>query len=60
MALIGVGKKNNFGHPSKTILERLKQRNIKIYRTDQMGEIRIEVRRNMHKFSIFTNTRIKT
>lgn len=45
IALIGVGKKNNFGHPSDEVIERLEKRNIKIYRTDQMGEISIIINR---------------
>lgn len=45
IALIGVGKKNNFGHPSEKVVERIEKRNVKIYRTDQMGEISIIVNR---------------
>lgn len=37
-AIISVGK-NNFGHPSKEVLEKLKKRNIKIRRTDESGDI---------------------
>ncbi len=43
IALIGVGEKNNFGHPSSEVINRLKSFNIEIYRTDQMGEITIKV-----------------
>lgn len=43
IALIGVGKNNNFGHPSQEILQRLNDINCKIYRTDKMGEITIYV-----------------
>lgn len=39
IALIGVGKNNKFGHPSKEVIERLKNINCKIYRTDKNGEI---------------------
>lgn len=42
IALIGVGKKNTFGHPSKMILERLAKRKIKTYRTDLSGEIMLQ------------------
>ncbi len=38
IAVISVGK-NNYGHPSPEIIERLESRNIKIYRTDQKGTI---------------------
>lgn len=37
-AVISVGK-NNFGHPTKEVLERLKKRGIKIQRTDESGDI---------------------
>lgn len=43
IALIGVGKKNSFGHPNNEIIERLEKSNIKIYRTDINGEISIIV-----------------
>lgn len=39
MALIGVGKNNNFGHPAEVTLENLKSLNCKVYRTDEMGEV---------------------
>lgn len=38
-ALIGVGKNNKFGHPSDGTIKNLKDEKIKIYRTDEMGEI---------------------
>jgi competence protein ComEC len=38
IAVITVGK-NNFGHPSQKVIERLEDRNIKIYRTDKDGTI---------------------
>ena len=38
-AVIGVGKNNNFGHPNKRVLERLKRLGCRIYRTDESGEI---------------------
>ncbi len=41
IALIGVGKDNTFGHPNDGVLERLKNLNCKIYRTDVNGEISI-------------------
>jgi len=41
IAVISVGAKNNFGHPTKEILDRLKTRNVEIKRTDQNGEIKI-------------------
>ena len=43
VALIGVGKNNNFGHPDSEVLNRFKQINTKIFRTDENGEINIVV-----------------
>lgn len=45
IALIGVGKKNKFGHPNKEVIKRLQDIKANIYRTDQMGEINIFVNR---------------
>jgi competence protein ComEC len=38
-AVISVGKQNRFGHPTKEVLDRLKERGIKINRTDLSGQI---------------------
>ena len=46
IALIGVGEKNKFGHPSEEVIERLEKRGVKIFRTDKMGEISIVVNRS--------------
>ena len=43
IALIGVGKQNRYQHPSKEVLERLRQNKVKTYRTDQDGEIEISI-----------------
>lgn len=42
-ALIGVGQRNTFGHPNEGVLQRLKEINAKIYRTDLNGEITVTV-----------------
>ena len=55
IALIGVGEKNNFGHPNEKVLERLQQCNSIIYRTDKNGEISIKVKKNG---KIYINTEI--
>jgi len=41
IAVITVGK-NSFGHPSQKVIERLEDRNIKIYRTDENGTVIIK------------------
>ena len=43
IALIGVGKNNKFGHPSKEVIGRLKNYGTMICRTDQMGECLIKI-----------------
>ena len=46
IALIGVGKNNKFKHPSFEVIKRLQGKKVKIYRTDEMGEIKIIVEKN--------------
>lgn len=41
LAVISVGKKNRYGHPSSLVLELLKKKGIEIARTDQDGEIEV-------------------
>lgn len=38
-AVISCGKNNDYGHPHKATVELLKNKNIKIYRTDENGDI---------------------
>ena len=40
-AIIEVGKNNTYKHPSDTVIERLEAKNIKIYRTDIDGTIKL-------------------
>lgn len=42
IAVISVGKNNDFGHPHLRTLRRLERHNVKIYRTDQGGDVEIE------------------
>lgn len=46
VALIGVGKDNKFGHPNDEIIKRLNEKKIKIYRTDENGEISLVAYKN--------------
>lgn len=41
LAVISVGKKNKYGHPARETIELLKNKGIKILRTDQDGQIKI-------------------
>ncbi|GLI50855.1 hypothetical protein TSYNTROOL_09410 [Tepidanaerobacter syntrophicus] len=38
-AVISVGKNNDYGHPAKTTMDKLKNENIIVYRTDECGTI---------------------
>ena len=40
-ALISVGRKNRYGHPSRRILRHLERAGVTIHRTDQGGTIRL-------------------
>lgn len=44
-AIISVGK-NNYGHPAKEVMDRLKNRNIEFRRTDTDGNIEVSIYRN--------------
>ena len=39
VAVISVGKNNSYGHPSNTVLDMLKAKNVNIRRTDEEGDI---------------------
>jgi competence protein ComEC len=42
-AVISVGKNNKFGHPTKVVLERLNTAGIRVRRTDEEGDIELEL-----------------
>lgn len=42
IAVISVGVKNRFGHPNKEVLEMLENMKIKIFRTDEIGDVVIQ------------------
>ncbi|MFC1678150.1 ComEC/Rec2 family competence protein [Patescibacteria group bacterium] len=41
IAVISVGKDNSFGHPSRRIIKRLERLGVQIFRTDELGTIKI-------------------
>lgn len=46
IAIISCGEWNRYGHPSQSVLDRLRAANVKLYRTDLQGEITITTRGN--------------
>jgi len=44
IAIVSCGAWNRYGHPSQSVLDRLKAANVKLYRTDLHGEITITTR----------------
>ncbi|WNR46345.1 DNA internalization-related competence protein ComEC/Rec2 [Paenibacillus roseipurpureus] len=54
-AVISVGVMNSYGHPSPETIEHLDDVHAAVFRTDQMGEIQMEVRRS----GIYTRMKLK-
>ena len=48
-AIISAGRKNRYGHPHQEVINRLNQFDIKIFRTDQDGDIKFISSRNSFK-----------
>lgn len=48
---MGVGKNNKFGHPSDITIQNLNASKVKIFRTDEMGEIVLKTNGNRIKIS---------
>lgn len=49
-AIISCGLDNRYGHPCESTMEKVKKRDIKVYRTDQMGDIVMTVTPNSISF----------
>ncbi len=45
-AVISVGKDNTYGHPTKETIDILEENNVKILRTDMLGDIKVDIERN--------------
>jgi competence protein ComEC len=55
VAVISVGEWNRYGQPAQAVLDRLKAANVKLYRTDQQGEISITTRGKENDYVIKTS-----
>lgn len=58
-AVISVGKNNRYGHPNETILARLENYQIKIWRTDMDGAIVVYVKPTGYRIDTTINTNPK-
>jgi beta-lactamase superfamily II metal-dependent hydrolase len=56
-AVISAGYDNRYGHPSPEVLARLKAEDVRLYRTDLQGEIKITTRGKRNDFQIETERR---
>jgi competence protein ComEC len=54
VAIISCGEWNRYGHPSQTVLDRLRAANVRLYRTDLQGEITITTRGKENDFVVKT------
>jgi competence protein ComEC len=54
VAIISCGAWNRYGHPAQVVLDRLKEMNVKLYRTDLQGEITITTKGRENDFVIKT------
>lgn len=53
LAVISVGKKNSFGHPSRKVLRKLSSRGIKVFRTDRNGAVSVRFSENGYGVSSY-------
>ncbi|MFA6382843.1 MAG: ComEC/Rec2 family competence protein [Parcubacteria group bacterium] len=54
-AVISVGKNNRYGHPAAETIERLKNKSIRILRTDEMGDIEYACANPVAKCTVVAN-----
>ena len=59
VAVISVGRSNNFGHPSPLVLKRYEQAGSRLFRTDQDGAITIDTDGTSLEISTFTGSTVR-
>ena len=58
VAVVSVGRSNNFGHPSRVVLERYRQAGAAIFRTDQDGAVTLDTDGTSLDIEAFTGRRL--
>lgn len=53
IAFISVGKNNMFGHPHEEVVNRYGDRNIQLYRTDELGLIKLKLNKDKYEITPF-------
>ncbi|MGN1179607.1 MAG: DNA internalization-related competence protein ComEC/Rec2 [Suilimivivens sp.] len=51
VAVISCGENNSYGHPHEETMERLGEAGVKVFRTDELGAVRIVVKKNRVEIS---------
>jgi competence protein ComEC len=46
LALVSAGQRNRYGHPAPTVLRRLARYDVRVLRTDQLGNVTVRARRD--------------
>ena len=59
-AVISVGKGNSYGHPTEKVLSRLRDANVKLFRTDMQGDIICTSNGSTVSFSVARNANADT
>lgn len=52
-AIISCGINNRYGHPHRELLDRLSETNARVYRTDEMGAIKVTVSKKKYRIETF-------
>lgn len=54
IAIISCGEWNRYGHPAQAVLDRLREANVKLYRTDLQGEITVITKGSVNDITVKT------